>query len=237
MAGIGSRFSRAGYSVPKPLIDVDGKPMIQLAVESLSIPGQFLFVTRDDPVFGDQLVDVLRQATKDPIIKSIDYLTDGAACTCLLLSEYIDNDNPLIITNCDQVMEWDGAAFLRFVEGGDFDGAVVTYAKQTEKNSYVRLGPDGFATEFAEKKIISEHSLNGIHYWRRGADFVRSANAMIKNSTASGEFYVSLTYNELVREGKRIVVYEIPLSQHFAVGTPEDLATYLAHKREIHGNP
>lgn len=230
MAGDGKRFFDAGYKVPKPLIDVNGKTMIEVAVESFGLEGQFLFVTREyeNHEFNSRLNDVLKSCSKNPIIKSISYLTEGAAQTCLLMADHIDNGEPLIVTNCDQIMKWDSPAFAKFLRSDEFDGAVVTYPKITEKNSYVALNDNGDAVEFAEKKIISNHSLNGIHYWKRGSDFVRSAKSMIaKNLRINNEFYIAPTYNELIQEGKRIVIYEIPIEQHFATGTPDDLNYYL----------
>ena len=231
MAGDGKRFSAAGYSMPKPLIDINGKPMIQAAIESLGLVGQYIFIIRDYPGFTDKIIETLCKIAKNPIIKCIDYLTDGAARTCLLAEKHIDNEDPLIITNCDQIMEWNPKLFTKFIDHPNFDGAVVTYKKQTVKNSYVRL-ENGIAVEFAEKKIISDQSLNGIHYWRKGSDFVRSAKAMIeKKISVNNEYYIAPTYNELVKEGKKIVAYEIPISEHFAVGTPEDLGAYLEYEK------
>lgn len=123
-------------------------------------------------------------------------------------------------------------AFHEFVRDGVFDGAVVTYKNITPKNSYVRLGADGFAVEFAEKNVISDQSLNGIHYWRHGSDFVWSAKSLVsKNVRTNNEFYVAPTYNELITVGRKIAAYEIPASQHFAVGTPEDLGEFLMEGR------
>jgi NDP-sugar pyrophosphorylase family protein len=230
MAGDGKRFADAGYNVPKPLIDMNGKPMIQRAVETLGLPGRYLFAIRryEQEAWRDNLRSILQQITKDPIILELNVLTQGCACTCLLLQGSINNDDPLVIANCDQVMSWDASKFESFVSKGDFDGCVVTYKKSTPKNSYVKLGDDGYAVEFAEKKVISEHSLNGIHYWRRGSDFVKSTKAMIaKNIRTNNEFYIAPTYNELIPAGKKIVSYEIGMEEHHAVGTPEDLAAYM----------
>jgi NDP-sugar pyrophosphorylase family protein len=230
MAGDGRRFVDAGYVIPKPLIDMRGKPMIQRAVETLGLPGRYLFAIRkyEQEAWVIALKSTLSRVTTDPVVVEVSGLTDGCACTCLLLKEHIDHDAPLVIANCDQIMRWDAAKFESFVAGGDFDACVVTYRKSTAKNSYVRLGDDGYAVEFAEKRVISEHGLNGIHYWRRGRDFVRSAMAMIdKNIRTNNEFYIAPTYNELIAEGLKIVAYEISPDEHHAVGTPDDLAAYM----------
>jgi hypothetical protein len=157
----------------------------------------------------------------------IDFLTEGSACTALLAKKYIDNDFPLIITNCDQIMWWDNKSFSTFVKNYPYDGFVVTYTSKTIKNSYVLLDRNGFASNFAEKKVISSISLNGIHYWKHGKDFVFSAEKMISiNERYNNEFYIAPTYNSLIKINKKIGVYHIPNAQHNAVGTPEDLIKY-----------
>jgi len=223
MAGAGSRFSQVGYTLPKPLITIQGKPMIEQAVNSLGVKGNYIFITQKIHNLKPHLESVYPGCK----VIEIDYLTRGSACTCLLAKEYIDNDSPLVITNCDQIMWWDGKSFATFLKNYPYDGFVVTYTEDTPKNSYVVLNREGFATQFAEKQVISNISLNGIHYWRYGKDFVHSTETMVKNNeTYNGEFYVAPTYNTLIKQNKKIGVYHIPNDQHNAVGTPEDLIKY-----------
>tara|TARA_Y100000114_G_scaffold145232_1_gene154734 strand:- start:2301 stop:3014 length:714 start_codon:yes stop_codon:yes gene_type:complete len=230
MAGLGSRFKASGYTVPKPLIPIEGKPMIENAVDTLGIKGNFIFITQKKHNLKSHLQSIYENCN----VIEIDYITKGSACTCLLAKEYINNNLPLIITNCDQIMWWDNKSFATFVENYPYDGFVVTYTSDTIKNSYIRLNRDGFGVELAEKQVISSISLNGIHYWRQGKDFVYSAETMIKNNeNYNGEFYVAPTYNNLIKKGKKIGVYHIPNEQHNAVGTPEDLIKYADKTYEI----
>ena len=223
MAGLGSRFKTSGYTVPKPLIPIEGKPMIQHAIDTLGIKGNYIFITQKEHNLKPHL-EAIYPGCK---VIEIDYITKGSACTVLLAKKYINNDLPLIITNCDQIMWWDNNSFSTFIKNYPHDGFVVTYTENTPKNSYVKLNKEGFAVEFAEKKVISSISLNGIHYWKRGKYFVHSAENMIKtNEQYNNEFYVAPTYNGLIKDGKKIGVYHIPNEQHNAVGTPEDLIKY-----------
>ena len=227
MAGLGSRFKLSGYTVPKPLIPIDDKPMIQHAVDTLGIKGNYIFICQKEHNLKPHL-EAIYPGCK---VIEIDYITKGSACTVLLAKTYINNDLPLIITNCDQIMWWDDKSFSTFVKNYPYDGFVVTYTESTPKNSYVKLNREGFAVEFAEKKVISSISLNGIHYWKHGKDFVYSAQNMIKtNEQYNNEFYVAPTYNTLIKDGKNIGVYHIPNEQHNAVGTPEDLIKYADKK-------
>ena len=235
MAGRGSRFSEDGYDVPKPMIPFLGKMMIEWAVDTLNIHGRHIFVIRKEHEEEAGLGEFLQNRYLGSVVIPIDYVTDGAACTALLAEEYIDNDQELVITNCDQVLDWNAPAFMRFVRSDlTLDGAVVTYDSDKSINSYAWLDSvTGRATAVREKTGVSPYSLNGVHYWKRGCDFVESAKALIADSkTVNGEYYVSETYNPMIAEGKEVAVYHIPSTCHHAVGTPLDLDRYLKIKEE-----
>jgi NDP-sugar pyrophosphorylase family protein len=232
MAGRGERFKKDGYTKPKPLIEFNGKTMIEYAIESLNIPGDFIFVVYkySDENLNIQLDKILRRYSDKIIV--IDYITEGPAASAILAKEYINNDDGLIITNCDQIMEWDTYHFCNFLNSSELDGLVVTYESNTEKNSYIKLNQHGFGEKLAEKEVISNYSLNGIHYWRKGKYFVDSVEEMIrKDIRCNGEFYISLTYNEMINNGLNVGIYNIDNEKHHAVGTPEDLETYIRNKK------
>ncbi|QWD44510.1 NTP transferase domain-containing protein [Polynucleobacter paneuropaeus] len=227
-AGLGARFQDGGYKPPKPLIDIDGRPMIYHAIKSFGIPAKYKIVAQKSHRISDYLFDFIGTGFDIDVIE-IDHHTSGPVSTCLLAQEAVDLEDELIIMNCDQIMFWDPRFFLHSVRYPNLDGAVVTYFNDTEKNSYARVNNSGYVTEMAEKVVISNISLNGIHYWRKGQYFFDSAKSMIhKNLRApNGEFYVSLTYNELIKQGKNIGIFHIPNSFHNAVGVPEDLISFL----------
>jgi NDP-sugar pyrophosphorylase family protein len=230
MAGRGERFRKDGYSKPKPLINFRGKSMIEYAVESLGINGNFIFIVYkySEESLNIELENILKKYS-DKII-SIDYITDGPASSALLAEEYINNNQQLIITNCDQIMSWDSKKFTDFINSSHLDGLVVTYDSETPKNSYVRMN-NGLAEKFAEKQVISNLSLNGIHYWKMGSYFIESCNKMIqKNIRCNNEFYISLSYNEMVNDGLKVGAYHIDSNSHHAVGTPEDLEIYIKNQ-------
>ena len=231
MAGEGKRFF--DYDSPKPLIDVNGKPMIQRAIESLDIDGKYIFIIRESHD-TKYLKNTLSNIVDDPIFIEINYTTEGPASTCLLAEKYINNNVPLITANCDQILKWNSKAFLKYTEL-PCDGVVVTYTTQTEKNSYVKLDSNHeYAVEFAEKKVISNYSLNGIHYWKKGRYFVESAKQMInENLKVNNEFYIAPSYNQMIKNNKKIKIFHLLPGQHWAIGTPEDLNKYLsAYKDE-----
>ena len=230
MAGLGNRFKIKGYNEVKPMIKIGDKRMIELAIKSIGIDGQFIFIVNNHHGQSNELIKLLNVIVDNPKIIEIDYLTEGPTSSVLLAKEFIDNDIPLIVTNCDQIMEWDSKDFYKTLKETNKDGIVVTYNVVTEKNSYVKLDNDGNAKLFAEKEIISEYSLNGIHFWKKGSDFVTSAELMIsKNIRVNNEFYIAPTYNEMIIKNKKIGVYHIDKSKHWSVGTPDDLEKYLIH--------
>ena len=228
MAGEGTRFPRDKYKIPKPLIEIEGKPMIQCAVESLQLPGTYHFVVRKDSYY-DQVCTLLHKILPDAKIISVDETTEGPASSCLLFKDYIDNEDELVICNCDQIMWWDAELFLTTSRYYKYDGLIVTYTEDTPKNSYATLNRSGFVTKVAEKQVISNIALNGIHYWRKGKYFVQSALDMIEcdDRAPNGEFYVGPTYNHMIKKGLSVGVHHIPNEQHNPVGVPEDLKTYL----------
>jgi NDP-sugar pyrophosphorylase family protein len=229
MAGRGERFKKDGYDKPKPLIEVNGKAMIEYAIESLGIDGNFIFIVYkySDEDLNNQLNQILNKYS-DKII-SIDYITEGPASSALLAKEFINTDEPLLITNCDQIMTWDSNEFIDFCQESNLDGIVVTYDSNTPKNSYIKLNNNGIAEKLAEKEVISGYSLNGIHYWKQGKYFVESTEKMIeKDIRCNNEFYISLSYNEMIEDKMKVGIFHIDESQHHAVGTPDDLQIYLS---------
>lgn len=229
MAGEGSRFPKDQY-LPKPLIDVHGKPMIVRAIESLGIQGQFYFVIRKNDYTG-LVKDIIKRVVNNPTFIEITTTTEGPACSALLFESEINNDQELIIANCDQIMEWNSDLFFHNVRL--YDGAVVTYYSDTDKNSYVRLDRKGQVAEVREKEVISNISLNGIHYWKQGRYFVDSAHAMIaENDRApNGEFYIAPTYNYMIKKNLSVGIHHIPNEQHHAVGVPVDLERFLQYEK------
>ena len=231
MAGLGNRFQVEGFDKPKPLIDINGIPMIQKAINSLGICGRYIFITRKTD-YSNDINSLLKEIKPDCIIEEIDYLTEGPASTCSLVAKYINDDNPLVVANCDQIMWWSGSNFISSCAASDCDGAVVTYTSQTTKNSYARLNKFGYVEELKEKEVISDISLNGIHFWKRGIDFIESYDRMVKlnDKAPNGEYYVSLSYNHMIESGKKVGIYHIPNYQHNSVGTPDDLREYIKNE-------
>lgn len=227
MAGAGSRFEKAGYTFPKPLVEVRGKPMVQVVVENLGLEGDYIFLVREEHYQKYQLHNLLGLIAPGCRVIRVEGLTEGAACTTLLASHAFDNDRPLVIANSDQFMEWNPDGFLRDMSA--VDGGIVTHCSTHPKWSFVRLGEDGFVTQVAEKKPISDQATTGVYYWRRGSDYVKYAEQMVrKNIRVNGEFYVAPVFNEAIADGKKVSA--VPCKRMWGLGTPEDLDLFLRER-------
>ena len=228
MAGAGSRFVNAGYSFPKPLIDVRNKPMIQVVVESMNIDANFIYIVQKEHREKYNLDTLLNLITPNCKIVEIKGITEGAACSTLLAKEHINTDAPLIITNSDQFIEWNSTEFIYQMNEKDFDGGIVSFPATHPKWSFVKTDENNIVLEVAEKKPISNKATAGIYYWKHGADYVKYTEQMIeKDIRVNNEFYVCPVYNEAIQDRKRIYNFDIEADKMWGLGTPEDLNYYL----------
>ena len=229
MAGAGSRFEKAGYTFPKPLIDVNGKPMIQVVVDNLNLDANFIYVVQKSHREKYNLDTLLNLITPNCTIIEVDGITEGAACTALMAKDLINNDNPLFFANSDQYVEWNSNEFMYKMQETNFDGGIVTFKSTHPKWSFVKLDENNFASMVAEKNPISDLATVGYYFWKSGADFVKYAEQMINNNIrVNNEFYVCPVFNEAINDGKKIITFNA--SKMWGIGTPEDLYLFLRKK-------
>lgn len=226
MAGEGSRFVSAGYTFPKPLIEVWQKPMIQLVLESLGLKGNYIFLVRKEHLEKYNLRNFLNVIAPNCKVIVVSELTEGAACTVLLAKKYIDNNKPLIISNSDQFIEWDPSEVMYNFLSKKVDGGILTFKATHPKWSYAKINNFGKVIEVAEKKVISDNATVGIYFWKKGSNFVKYANQMIKkNIRVNNEFYVCPVYNEAIKDNLNIVIKQV--KSMWGIGTPEDLKYFI----------
>ena len=228
MAGEGSRFAKEGYTFPKPLIDVNGKPMIQVVVENLDFDAEYIFVVRKEHLKKyEGLEKTLYRITNNNCkIVEVDSLSEGAACTALLAKNLIDCDDDLLIANSDQVIEYSSVNFKTLKTMTNVDAIVFTFNSVHPKWSFVKTNSRGIVSEVAEKHPISDIATCGIYWYKKGSDFVKYAERMIeKNIRVNNEFYIAPVYNELILDKKILIPYFV--HEMYGIGTPEDLNFYL----------
>ena len=230
MAGAGSRFEQAGYTFPKPLIEVKNKPMIQVVVDNLNIKANYIYIVQKKHREKYNLDTLLNLLTPNCKIVEVDGLTEGAACTALLAKEFIDNDAPLFFANSDQFVEWDSNEFMYKMNETNADGGIVTFEATHPKWSFAKIDDKGLVTEVAEKNPISNIATVGYYYWKHGSDFVKYAEQMIdKNIRINNEFYVCPVFNEAIGDAKEIRTFNV--EGMWGLGTPEDLKYYLENHK------
>lgn len=231
MAGAGSRFAKAGYEKPKPFIDVNGKPMIVRVLENLAYPGaRYILIARKEHIDKEKELVKHIEEKFNAIFIPIDKLTEGTVCTVLYARKYINNDDPLLIANSDQIVDMKIGNFIDDCKNRNLDGSILTFIDEHKdsKWSFAKLDENKLVTEVKEKVVISEYATVGIYLYSKGKEFVNSSiDMIIENDRVNNEFYTCPTYNYAIKEGSKIGIYNIEFEQMHGIGTPDDLNLYL----------
>ena len=231
MAGLGSRFALAGYEKPKPFIDVNGKPMISMVIDNLHYPGaKYILIGRKEHLEQEKELAEAIKANYNAEFIEIEKLTEGTACTVLFARELINNDYPLLIANSDQLVDVSIEDYINDCLDKGMDGSILTFkdAELNPKWSFAKTDSNGIVTEVQEKKAISEFATVGIYFFSKGSDFVNHAiDMIINNDRVNNEFYTCPVYNYSIKDGKKIIIYNILQEEMHGLGTPEDLEAYL----------
>jgi NDP-sugar pyrophosphorylase family protein len=233
MAGRGRRFRDRGYDLPKPLIPVHGRPMIEVVIDNLrpARPHRFIFLCLREHLAQYGLAARLAEWAPGAVVLPVDQVTEGAACTVLLARDHIDDDAPLMIANCDQWIDADIDAYLARLDAPGVDGLIMTMTDDDPKWSFVGFDAAGRIDRVVEKQAISRSATVGIYNFARGRDFVAAADRMIVDDLrVNGEFYVAPVYNRLLADGAHVVCHDIGAvdAGMYGLGIPEDLERFLA---------
>ena len=230
MAGLGSRFVKAGFKKPKPFIDVCGKPMIERVLENLSVPNsKFILIARAEHLeeYPDSVKRIKDKFNVD--FFSVSSITQGTACTVLLARELINNSIPMVIANSDQIIDISFKDFIEDAFDRELDGSILTFDDPSKdpKWSFAKINANGFVEQVKEKEPISSNATVGIYYFKQGDYFVDGAIDMILNQdTVNDEYYTCPVYNYLIKKDLSIGIYNIKKEEMHGIGTPEDLALF-----------
>lgn len=242
MTGYGSRFVAAGYKDLKPFIKVQGKPIIQWILEGMyPEEDNVIFIVRQEHLDSiSNMEKILKSIAPTAKIFAIDqWIKKGPVFDILRASEVIDDNEPSIINYCDFYMTWDYKKFKKDVMERMCDGAVPCYTGfhphlLIEKNYYASCLTDEKDNlieirekfSFEKDKTKAKHS-PGVYYFKNGAILKKYCQALVDtNETLNGEFYASLPYNCMVKDGKKVWV-PTNVDKFCQWGTPEDMADYL----------
>ena len=234
MAGRGERYSKRGYTTPKPLLPVNGIPMVIKAVNDLPKAAQHVFVLLDEHVQRFGIDKSIRQYLPAASFVPLTEVTEGQACTCLKGLEKIEPDEELLIGACDNGMifekhEWENSKKEADVLVFTFRNNS-TVVEKPQQFGWVAVNERKEVTHVSVKKPISsqpmnDHAVIGTFWFRKAKCFREAADSMIKqNRRINNEFYVDECINDAVQMGLRVRVFEV--LKYISWGTPDDYETF-----------
>jgi dTDP-glucose pyrophosphorylase len=233
LAGPTPFFDSSEYPFPKPLIEIRGLPMIEHLIanlKSIEAEKRFIFLLRDDDCSRFHLDETVRLlAGEDSIILRVKGETKGAVCSSLLAIDYIDNDEPLVISNGDQLFAKGLSERILDLCRDDGDGGCVVFGSVHPRWSYVRLENDHQIVEASEKRPISKNAIAGVYVFRRGSDFVQGAKEAIrKDASVGGSYFVSAVFNELILLNRTLRAVAVPNEDYVTFYSPQKISEYEA---------
>lgn len=238
MGGLGSRFTTAGFTIPKPLIPVDGMPMFKKAlssINSISSHVAYYFVIRQEHVDKFDLGRRISETLPAAHIIVIPTLTKGAAETAYAATEQLDPNSPLIIMDCD--IWFKSQSYEEMIndatnnEKSNVDGGLLTFNSDNPSYSYAIIDTYNTVLETAEKKVISNNAITGAYFFSRAETFIDAAEELLAMpiSESMPEYYLSNLYNILLSRGR--VIKASYVDNFASFGTPDELQSYNQRQR------
>jgi dTDP-glucose pyrophosphorylase len=237
MAGLGSRFEKEGYKLPKALVQVSGKPMIYQIIEGLPKADKWIFVVRKEHIDQYQIDRIIKEKISDAIIIPVEETTEGQACTCLLAESYLEPNEELIIAPCDSSFLYNKEKFSKLKERKEVDSIFFTLTqmegllKNPNAWGWYKISPDGESIKEVSIKIpVSEnpykdHAVTATFYFKKAKDFIEATKLMIKeNYRINNEFYVDALPKFLIKNGKKAIIFDVDL--YISWNRPSDLHDY-----------
>jgi dTDP-glucose pyrophosphorylase len=231
MAGLGSRFSKHGYAIPKPLLPIGKHRMFELVVSNLAGVGlERVCIVASRSFNLQESCDLLSSKLGVPVsLVEVDGLTQGPAITAKLGLDELDSDIPVVFANSDQFIDFKVEDWLEDSEFRSLDGSILVMRDSDAKWSYVRLGESEQVLEVKEKEVISNLATCGVYLFKNPGDFYSALErAVTAVETVNGEYYVGPLFNSLVLGGKNIGIFDLgPVSSvMYGLGTPLDYEAF-----------
>lgn len=234
MAGEGNRFKKEGWTVPKPLIHLNGQPLFKHAISSVradDIHLKYSFVVRKEHIEEYQIAQTIKSYVPDANIFSVEKTTRGAVETCLMAESVIADSDAVIVMDCD--LEFHSESFMKIIRemlqqpySEATGGVLVSFDSDDPRYSYAALNEEGFVIRTAEKEVISNHALCGAYFFSNGKRFKQIAHQLLEEPVfTKPEYYISLLYNYLLADGETVRLSQ--LDEYYSYGTPEELKQYL----------
>lgn len=226
-------FSIEEYGYPKPLIEVIGKPMIEHVIANVTQGIHFskiIFIVKQDECQKFHLDNTLNLLSPiKPQIILLQSDTQGALCSILLAIEHIDNDEPLMISNADQIFDGGIASYIDEFGKQELDAACLSFHSVHPRWSYVRTNDQNYVIETAEKRPISKHAIAGLYLYKKGSDFVRHGMDSIKHgSSIDGKYFIAPVFNEFILAGKKVGHYPVENAKYHSFYSPQKIEEFEA---------
>ena len=218
MAGEGSRFKSKGYLDSKPYIQVNHKPMFVNALKDISTMDTVLFVINERHMSSDKALSLINEYFPNNKVYAQFGTPTGPVSSTLAAKDAIDNENGLLLLDCDQITDWN------MPETNDFDGFVVVFESDQDNYSYVLLDNEGYITDIKEKEVISPYAVCGIYFWSKGSEYVKYAEDLLLDKTIE-EYYASYVINKALKDGLKFKA--VFADKFIPFNTPLDLEGYL----------
>lgn len=229
MAGLGTRFRKAGYECPKYMIEAKGKTLFEWSLDSLkgynSHVSKYIFVVRRE----DNAGDFIREKCMSYEIRSVelvelDAMTDGQATTCMLAIPYCNEDEEILIYNIDTYAE----PYAMRYEDISGDGHIPCFRAEGDHWSFVRLDESGHAVEVREKVRVSDNCSLGAYYFASAGLYRKIYEEFYENSTDKREKYIAPMYNYMIGKGFVVTISLLDSKLVHVLGTPEELRAFIA---------
>ena len=229
LAGPSEMFQQAGYIYPKPLIEINGVPMIQLVIEQardIDEPCQFVFIIKEEDSIKFHLDNTLRLLSASCEIVKLKRPTSGSLCSVLMAIDNINDDDSLIILNGDQLLDIEYHDVLNFWRSKNADAGLITFKSVHPRWSYARLENER-VVQTAEKNPISNNAMVGYYFFAHAATFFKAAFRVIQNDVNfDGSYFTSPVINEYVLLNKNILQYQIDAQAHHSFYSPQMIEEY-----------
>lgn len=234
MGGLGSRFRKAGYTVPKYMIEAKGKTLFEWSMISLDgykkDVNQYIFIAMKEE--GIDMEGFIKEKCQELEIDNyhlilLDYLTDGQATTATLAEKYWNKEHALLIYNIDTYVE-PGQMNSEELKG---DGFIPCFKAEGDHWSFVRLDEQERVVEIKEKQRISDHCTLGAYYFKTCGLYKKLYDEYYseEKNLVKGEKYVAPLYDYLLSKGGEIYISDIAPERVHVLGTPEELECFLEH--------
>ena len=223
MAGAGSRFAKMGFELPKPLIEIQGKPFLYWSTKSIEKfvdVEDIIFIVLKEHIEKFKIDEEIKKYFPQSKIVVIPKVLDGAVLTCMEGIKEIKDNKPILFNDCDHMFKCE--KFNDYCNKGDFeeiDGALLTFYSNEPKYSFLELDEDGYVKRTVEKEAISNLAICGAYYFKNKEVFEKASQIYLKNCDYN-EFFVSGLYNIIIKKNKKIK--QFPVDFHIPFGTPDE---------------